>query len=1177
MYLKSLTLKGFKSFAQPTTFAFERGVTCVVGPNGSGKSNVVDALAWVMGEQGAKTLRGGKMEDVIFAGTSTRGPLGRAEVTLTIDNSDGALPIDYTEVTISRTLFRNGGSEYAINGEGCRLLDVQELLSDSGLGREMHVIVGQGQLDAVLHASPEDRRGFIEEAAGILKHRRRKEKTLRKLEAMQTNLTRLSDLAGEIRRQLKPLSHQAEIAREAQTIAAVVRDARARLLADEVVGLRAALDDFSRDENQRHSERIVLQEQLEQSQLRIARLEQQQVSDAVDAARRTSFGLESVQERLRGLFTLANQRLALLGSQGDASDATVSVTQEAIDAAAAEAARLRESVTAAEAEHLRAQAATRAARVRLDAVDDEIAAQSELVSKHDLELSKLTGQADAAAQRLAAVRGEVLRQQNALDAARERHEDARARFAAAEAEAVDADTGESDLDEAYEFAQAKVFEAEGEIERLREELHTLERERDALAARTSALSLALDQRDGSTALVAAGLTGIRGLVAEHVQVLPGYETAVAAALGTLADAVLASDADAGVDAIEHARSDDLGRVEVVIGDAGRAGPALPALPPGTIAAGDVVTAPDGILAILAHSVIADDLGAARAAWRALAATAQLTVITRAGDVLTERVLRGGSGAGQSKLELVAERDAAGHRLEEVTSHLERARFALAEQRGALQSAKQQSTAALSALREFDSRLAAQAEKLSRLKVQVETSAAESERLSSAIDVAAERVAEAQAAAEKAKNALETARSRPRPILDVSARDGLLAELEAAREAEIEARLAVETAKERVRAEQERGRSLVARREAERAAAEQAARRAVVRRHQTDAANRVIAALPAVLDSAAASATQARVELATAEAERASQNEELTGLRRDESALRERLQAISENVHGLELQIYEKKLHLSGLLERAGSELGLVEDVLIAEYGPQVPVPADSGSEVDGGSEVPTVPFDRADQRRRLDRAERKLAQLGRVNPLALEEFAALEQRHKFLTEQLSDLTNTRKDLLTIIEEIDGKMQSIFSAAFEDTRAAFAEVFPVLFPGGSGSIRLTDPENLLTTGIEVSVKPAGKKIERLSLLSGGERSLAAVALLIAIFKARPSPFYIMDEVEAALDDANLGRLLTVLEELRESSQLIVITHQKRTMEIADALYGVSMRQDGVSAVVGQRVAVDEGAA
>ncbi|MGO4594132.1 chromosome segregation protein SMC [Leifsonia sp. 2TAF2] len=1183
MYLKSLTLKGFKSFAQPTTFAFEPGVTCVVGPNGSGKSNVVDALAWVMGEQGAKTLRGGKMEDVIFAGTATRGPLGRAEVQLTIDNSDGALPIEYSEVTISRTLFRNGGSEYAINGQSCRLLDVQELLSDSGLGREMHVIVGQGQLDAVLHASPEDRRGFIEEAAGILKHRRRKEKTLRKLEAMQTNLTRLSDLAGEVRRQLKPLGHQAEIAREAQTIAAVVRDARARLLADEVVTLRRTLDDHGRTESERHSEQIVLQEQLEQKQLRRTRLEQAQVGDAVDAARSTAFALESVQERLRSLFTLANQRVALLGGQADAPDTGPSVTPQNVQDARDEVERLRGVVVDAEAAWTAAQAATRSARARLDAVDEEIAAQSALVSRHDLEISKLNGQAEAAAQRLAAVRGEVLRQQNALDAATERRERARAEFAAREAEAATADIGEGDLDEAYELAQATVFEAEGEIERLREELHTLERERDALAARTSALSRALDQKDGSAALVAARLDGVRGLVAEHVRVHPGYEAAIAAALGTLADAVLADGRRSAVAAVTHAADEDLGRVEVVIGGAPAASVDLTGVG-GVVAATSVVDAPDGVRGILAFTAVADDLEAAQRAFDAFGARGiggPVTIITRTGEVLTEHVLRGGSGAKQSRIELIADRDAAQERLTEVTSLIDRAKFALAEQRGVLQVAKEQSQAALATLREFDAKLAAQTEQVNRLKVQLEASQAEFDRLSRALELAAERVAEAEQAADRAKAELETARSRPRPILDVSARDALSRELDAAREAEVEARLAVETAKERVRAEQARGEALARRLDAERAAAEEAARRAVIRRRQLDAAQSVIDALPAVLDSVDRSVAQARLELATAEAQRASQNEELATLRRDENAVRERLQAITESVHGLELQIYEKKLHLSSLLERAGSELGLVEDVLVAEYGPEVPVPVDvarddlrepeADTETEAEPEVETVPFSREQQQKRLASAERKLSQLGRVNPLALEEFAALEQRHKFLTEQLTDLTNTRKDLLTIIEDIDERMQTIFESAFADTEAAFARVFPILFPGGQGSISLTNPDDLLTTGIEVSVKPAGKKIERLSLLSGGERSLAAVALLIAIFKARPSPFYIMDEVEAALDDANLGRLLTIFEDLRETSQLIVITHQKRTMEIADALYGVSMRQDGVSAVVGQRVA------
>ncbi|KQX07241.1 MULTISPECIES: chromosome segregation protein SMC [unclassified Leifsonia] len=1171
MYLKSLTLKGFKSFAQPTTFAFEPGVTCVVGPNGSGKSNVVDALAWVMGEQGAKTLRGGKMEDVIFAGTSTRGPLGRAEVTLTIDNSDGALPIEYTEVTISRTLFRNGSSEYAINGQGCRLLDVQELLSDSGLGREMHVIVGQGQLDAVLRASPEERRGFIEEAAGILKHRRRKEKTVRKLEAMQTNLTRLSDLAGEIRRQLKPLGRQAEIAREAQSIAAIVRDARARLLADEVLTLRNALDGYTRSEHERHSERIVLQAQLDQKQLRIQRIEQEQVGDAVDGARRTAFGLESVQERLRGLYTLANQRIALLGGESEAPDAGPSVSQQMIDESAAEIVRLQEVVVLAESALQQAQLATAAARHSLDGVDEEIASQSALVSRHDLEITKLTGQADAAASRLAAVRGEVLRQENALEAARERHSAVRAEFALLEAEAATADVGETDLDEAYELAQGSLFEAEAEIERIRDELHGHERERDALAAKTSALSSALDQKDGSAALVAAGLDGVLGLVAEHVQVHPGYEAAIAAALGTLADAVLAEDLEAASAAIQYAIAEELGRVEVVVARPDRAVAAAVA-GDGSVAASGVVNAPDGVLSLLANTVIVDDLAAARAAWRGGLADAAVpvTVITRAGDVLTTFVLRGGNGAKRSRLELVAERDAAAERLDDVTSIIERSRFTLAEQRGILQVAKEQSASSLAALREFDSQLAAAAEKLNRARVQSEAAGAEQARLDAALQLAAERVAEAESTATAARAALEAATSKPRPILDVSARDSLLVELESAREREIEARLALETARERVRAEQARSAGLVRQRESERSAAEEAARRAVIRRRQVESATAVTEALPAVLSSVDASVAQARLELATAEAQRASQNEELVALRRDEAATRERLNAITENVHGLELQIYEKKLHLSSLLERAGSELGLVEDVLIAEYGPEEPVPA----EVEGGE--PGI-FDRAEQKKRLEKAERTFAQLGRVNPLALEEFAALEQRHKFLTEQLTDLTNTRKDLITIIEEIDEKMQVIFAAAFDDTQAAFGEVFPILFPGGVGSITLTDPENMLTTGIEVAVKPAGKKIERLSLLSGGERSLAAVALLIAIFKARPSPFYIMDEVEAALDDANLGRLLTIFQDLRESSQLIVITHQKRTMEIADALYGVSMRQDGVSAVVGQRVAEERASA
>ncbi len=551
MHLKSVTLKGFKSFAQPTTFAFETGVTCIVGPNGSGKSNVVDALAWVMGEQGAKTLRGGKMEDVIFAGTATRGPLGRAEVQLTIDNADGALPIDYSEVTISRTLFRNGASEYAINGSVCRLLDVQELLSDSGLGREMHVIVGQGRLDSVLQATPEDRRGFIEEAAGILKHRRRKEKTLRKLDAMEANLTRLSDLAGELRRQLKPLGRQAEIAREAATIAAVVRDARARLLADELAGLRAELADHARSEQERHTERLVLQDQSENLRTRIALLEDRQRAEGVDEARNVAYGLERVQERLRSLFTLTGQRLALLGENADDEGLELTtVSQSMIDDVRAEIDEIAAGLGDAQDAAAEASRDVMRARAELDALDVDIAAQSALVSEHDMRITALRGSAEAAASALAAVRAGVERQRLALDAALARRAEAEAELAGVDPDLVPEGSA-AEYAAAYERAQREATDAEAAVGRLRERLHAAERERESLTAQTAALGRALDVRNAAAEIVASGGAGIRGLLGDAVKVTPGFEAAIAAVLGPLAEGVLVETRE---DAFEVARS-----------------------------------------------------------------------------------------------------------------------------------------------------------------------------------------------------------------------------------------------------------------------------------------------------------------------------------------------------------------------------------------------------------------------------------------------------------------------------------------------------------------------------------------------------------------------------------------------------------------------------------------------
>lgn len=1156
MHLKTLTVKGFKSFARATTFQFEPGVTCVVGPNGSGKSNVVDALAWVMGEQGAKTLRGGKMEDVIFAGTATTGPLGRAHVELVIDNSDGALPIEYAEVQISRTLFRNGGSEYAINGESCRLLDVQELLSDSGLGREMHVIVGQGQLDNVLQATPADRRGYIEEAAGILKHRRRKEKTLRKLDAMQANLTRLQDLTGEIRRQLKPLGQQAEIAKEAATIQATVRDARARLIADEVIGLRQQLDAAARSESERKSERIVLQEQLEQAKLRAGRIEESMVGDDVDRARTVAHALERELSRLQSLHALAGQRLALLEEAPEIGDAAPLITPDMVQAARDEAAALGARVADAEGRLGKAASATALARAGLDSLDEEIAAQAALVSRHDLEAAAHRSKVEVAQSTLAAREAEVARRETALANAEQRLTEAQRAAAELGDEQTEGDA--ESLAQRYRDADDRQAALSASLDERRDALHAVERERDALAARTSALTAALATANASAGLVDAGLPGLRGLVAEHVKVKKGFEAAIAAALGSLGEAVLADSREAAATAIEHAHDAGLGRIEAVVGDAVPMRPVVPKVDgavsvEGAVHAPSVVDAPAGVLGVLAFTFVVDSLEAAQQAGRAIAALelgAPVTIVTRRGDYVSEYLMRGGSDDAQSRLELLAERDAATERLDELSTAIEREAGALEDARQAHQQAKRDAQAALDELRAHDAASAARGEQRSRARARLESATGEHQRAEAALAEARQGIREAAEGVDAARLALERFEAKPRPMLDASARDGMLAELEAARTAETDLRIELETARERVRAELARAASLERDVEAQRARAEEAARRAVLRERQREQASRVLAAIPPVLGVAERSVADARRVLAEREAARRDRNEELARLRRDEAGLRERLQVITEHVHVAEMEAYEQRLHLSNLLERAGSELGLEEAVLVAEHAPE-----------EG--------WERKAEQSRLQEAERKLARLGRVNPLALEEFAALEQRHTFLTEQLADLASTRKDLEQIIADLDVTMETIFAAAFDDTKAAFTEVFPILFPGGSGALALTDPDNMLETGIEVTVRPAGKKIDRISLLSGGERSLAAVALMVAIFKARPSPFYIMDEVEAALDDANLGRLLTVFEQLREASQLIIITHQKRTMEIADALYGVSMRQDGVSAVVGQR--------
>ena len=1135
----------------------------MVGPNGSGKSNVVDALAWVMGEQGAKTLRGGKMEDVIFAGTATKGPLGRAEVLLTIDNTDGALPIDYTEVTISRTLFRSGGSEYAINGDPCRLLDVQELLSDSGLGREMHVIVGQGQLDSVLRATPEERRGFIEEAAGILKHRRRKEKTERKIEAMQANLSRLSDLAGEVRRQLKPLGAQAEIAREAQNIASQARDAKSRILANDIVVIQRSLETTSTSESARRSERNILQEMLSENTKRLTQLESPELNQKLDRARQVSFDFDSLQERIRSISNIASARVALLESTDqEQSKFDISSITVDIEKAETEMVRLQQEVVRLNQDLGLAEQSRNVARDVLDQFDTKAQEQNSLISKFDLELTEFANNVKVAESKLEAFRNEKTRHQEILSAARLRHEEQSRQYRDLESLLSQNQPSASNLESNYEAAQRAVSDAASRIESLRDQLHEAEREKDALAGKRSALNLTLEQKDGASSLTQAQLRGIRGLVANHMRIEPGFEQAIAAALGSLADALVAEDMESGLSALEHLKRTDGGRVEIIIADVDlRSEISLNNQVSGAKLASEVVSAPDGILKLLSTVVIVDDLDAARNYFRTSGEDRQ--VITKQGDVLTRAVLRGGSSSKPSKVELVAERDAAEASLSRLSARIETISSELAQAKSNELASKNSAKQAFAELNEQDAKLASQAEQLGRIRVQVEALQSELDRLTTVADANEQAISLALQELEDAKSRLLDFENLGRPEQELSDRDRLVQALERERSKELEIRVELGAATERLRVETERSQNLTSQLDSSRAAVDQAIAAAKSRTEQLRSAKEVLKLLPVLIENVSQSSNRAKSEYTLLDQERSDQFQELTKVRGDIASIQQKLSELTQSVHDIELQNHEKRLNLANLITRAQEELGLDESTLLAEYGPDQLIPsADEEKE-------PEV-FNREAQMQRLKDAEKLLEKLGRVNPLALEEFAALEQRHKFLTDQLQDLTETRKDLIKIIGDLDEKMQVIFNDAFQDTKKAFEKVFPVLFPGGTGSIFLTDPENLLTTGLEVKVKPAGKKIERLSLLSGGERSLAAVALMVSIFKARPSPFYVMDEVEAALDDANLGRLLSLFEDLRVNSQLIIITHQKRTMEIADVLYGVSMKSDGISAVVGQRL-------
>lgn len=1146
MHLTSLTLKGFKSFASATTMKFEQGICAVVGPNGSGKSNVVDALAWVMGEQGAKNLRGGKMEDVIFAGAGDRKQLGRAEVTLTFDNTDGRLPIEYSSVAIMRRMFRDGASEYEINGSKARLMDIQELLSDSGIGREMHIIVGQGKLNEILESRPEDRRAFIEEAAGVLKHRRRREKAQRKLTGMQANLDRLTDLTEELGKQLKPLARQAEAAQRAATVQADVRDARLRLAGHKVVALRASLDDASRAAHLHAQQVETVTEQLTEAESHQSEVEEMHSAAAANSERAQQlwFGLSSLAERTSATLRIATERASHVG------DTTEYRGQDPDDLIArAERAEQQHADALAEYEKAEARRKQIAERVgelaeKARAAEAEHMAQVRAIADRREGVVRLLAQEESQVAAVESAKQEIARLAAAADETRARAQEADAEAQAAAEKVAEIARGREPLENAHVRAAAEADAAEQRLEQLRAEQKAREKAVYSLSARIATLS------ETAPVAEAADVLGESfSPVADRMKPDKGVEKALAAALGAHAEA-LAGDVD------DSAIADELGNASrAVVVDTGAGGQSwrLDGTPPaGTTWLLDHVSLDDDVVGpitrILVDVVLADDVAAAR---RAVADDPRLRAVTPDGVAVGEGWLAAGSG-GASSVEVAAQIEAATAELDEAQAELDELSGTFEGAKIAAEEARVAAASAKAALKEHDAQAESWKRDHQRLVKQAEQ--AQKQHASSA-----KQANEADIRLSGREKSLAETRDRlsrvERPDTDeeadATARDEANAALTTARSEEMEATLAARSTQQAV--DNVAGKGAALRRQAEHERQAKARHDAAMARKRAQAELAQAVAehardLAAKIAGSLEHATQRRDTLSADVKQLAARQSQA---REKVSALRQQLARLGDTSHAADIAREQAQVRIDEAETKIVEQLGIAIDDLLADYSP-------------------AEDFDEAEEKKRLKKAEKDLAALGKVNPLALEEYKALEERYSFLSTQLADVVQARKDLAGVIDDVDKQILQLFTDAWHDVEREFPRVFQTLFPGGEARLLLTDPSDMLTTGIEIEARPPGKKVKRLSLLSGGEKSLTALAMLVAIFRARPSPFYVLDEVEAALDDVNLRRLIALLEELREDSQLIVITHQKPTMDVANVLYGVTMRGDGVTRVISQRM-------
>ena len=1154
MFLKNLTIKGFKSFADTADLGLEPGVTVVVGPNGSGKSNVVDAIAWVLGAQAPSAVRSQKMDDVIFAGTAKKPALGRAEVSLTIDNSAGLLPIDFAEVTICRTLFRTGDSEYSINGVPCRLLDIQDLLSDSGVGRMQHVIISQGQIDAVLNAKPTDRRMIIEEAAGVLKYRKRKEKAERRLAATEANLTRVQDLLREVRRGLRPLERQAEAARRHGSLIDELGALRRHLAGRELQQLRTRLENTTRDRVVHADKDVALKSRLAELDTAVLASEAE-----LNALGGTDLGdeltrYEALRERGRGIAAVLHERERSLARERESTvDAALVASLEA------DRAQLRDALAAID---LEATALVPEAEDVARAEQGLVDARASFEERWGEGVAGATGEA-------AAARGELAGLRNAVDRATAELErlDGRRRSLADKRDGAtaDADRLRAEIAEASETLPAHEAErdrraaerdaAEAALEQAAAEVAEADAEHRSWMARADALAMALDQARAAAGAERLGeIDGVVGTLLDLVEVDPGWEAAFEAAAADALTAVVVEDASSARAALASLAAGDAAGAVLALG-VDR--PARSAPPVGEPVRAHVRSDRPDVAALL-DAVIgsAVSIGGDWAAGLDVAlAHPDAVVVTADGARFGPGSWRiGGTTTGATGAALDEARAAA----EEAAAAVARATQRRDEARERIGSAKQAAVAAREVAERTAARLRRSTEALDRaertateagdelagqdaLRTEVEARIAGERTRLAELDAALPALEAEEAAASEAARAMADARTK----LDerAAAVTTLRSDLEVRAAQVEERRSSLQARLVDVDARLERN--------------ERAAQEAAVRREALDARARTLAALS---EACAASLASAEERLVVLREERREQSEAqrqvataLDALRRERVAVERELSETRERLQRADLDLNEINLRIETSVETMRRDLDIDPDVALAAECPELPEHVSPAA--------------------RARELERELRLLGPINPLALEEYEALQERHTFLQAQLDDVKAGRRELGKVIKAVDEEIVNVFAGAFADVSENFTQLFQTLFPGGTGGISLTDPGDLLDTGIEIEAKPSGKNVRKLSLLSGGERSLTALAFLFAVFRSRPSPFYVMDEVEAALDDVNLHRFLDLVAEFRQEAQLVIVSHQKRTMEAADVLYGVTMSPGGSSRVVSEKGAAD----